>query len=84
MKEEESMTQVVGENVGFIKKFTNKISVKQQNLMQKSSDLGQEVQANKKLSAETISKLDLNEIGNSEDSVVELQAQLKTEEVMAS
>lgn len=82
MRDEDSMMQTRGENIGFIKKFTNRETIKTNTMMQKAASMisGMPSSSFNKISADTISKLNLNEIGDSEDSVTELQAQLKREE----
>ena len=81
MQEEDNQVHTKGENVGFIKRFNNKQEIKTQNMVQKAASMvtGGAAGSFKRISPASISKLDLNEIGDSEDSVVELQEQLKRE-----
>jgi len=76
MKEEDSMMQTRGENVGFIKRFNTREQIRTQSMMQKAAAMVNAPTpsnyAINKISAEAISRLDLNEIGDSEDSVTEL------------
>jgi len=81
MKQEDSMMQTSGDSIGFIKKFNNRQDIMQQQMVQKASYMvGEDApQAPKKqpLPLAAYQSLDMNEIGDSDDSVTALQAQLK-------